>query len=145
MESIIRRWIDVREPSEFASGHIQGSELVPLAILSRECGMWDKRQPLMLVCRSGQRAEKACAVLAAKQFKDVAVLPGGVLRWRAEGKSLTVADGDETANIRWVRVMLGIVILVSLGLAHLVSPWFLVVTGIAGVKLLSGRSLSSPT
>ena len=139
MEPIVRRWIDVREPSEFASGHIQGSELVPLAVLSRECGTWDKQQPLMLVCRSGQRAEKARAALAAKRFKDVAVLPGGVLRWRAEGNSLTVADGAETASMRWDWVMLGMAILVSLGLAHLVSPWFLVVTGIVGVKLLSGR------
>jgi rhodanese-related sulfurtransferase len=134
-----RRWIDVREPFEFAKGHIPGSEIIPLRRLSRECGSWDKGQPLTLVCRSGQRADRARAILTGKHFADVVVLSGGVLRWAAEGNRLVMGEGAETARVRWEWVIEGIAILSTLGLARFVSPWFLVATGGVGLKLLSGR------
>ena len=85
MQERVRRYIDVREESEYAEGHIQGAELGPLRRLSIESATWDKRGPLTIVCRSGHRAAKARAMLAAIQFEDVDVLPGGIVRGRSEG------------------------------------------------------------
>ena len=139
MQESIRRYIDVREPSEYAAGHIQGAELVPLGTLSKKCAAWDKREPLTIVCRSGHRATKARAMLTAMHFEDVDVLRGGILRWRSEGNPVMTSDGVQASNPRSGWIVEGLVILISLALASFVSPWFLVISAVVGIKLMSGR------
>ena len=53
------RLIDVREYPEFAAGHIEGAQLVPLGTLAKESADWDLSAPLTLICRTGRRAEQA--------------------------------------------------------------------------------------
>ena len=133
-----RRFIDVRESFEFASGHIEGSELVPLRSLTSKCGEWDLKQPLTIVCRSGRRAEQARRQLTARGFQDVVVLDGGVEKWRSQGKSLISAPAAQSAlsvQSKWVLSI--VLVLISLALAHFVSPWFLLATGIIAVRLVS--------
>lgn len=48
--------IDVREPMEYASGHIAGSLNVPLARLGQAAL---PQEPLVLVCQSGKRSARA--------------------------------------------------------------------------------------
>ena len=140
MRNSVRRWIDVREPSEFARGHIEGSELVPLARLSRECAGWDKHQPITLVCRSGGRAGRAQAQMTAKGFTNVHVLPGGVEEWRSKGNRLiAVAGGDRSSGSRSTLILYGPIAILFLGLAHYLSLWFLVVPALVGTKLALSR------
>lgn len=133
-----RRIIDVRQPGEFASGHLEGSELIPLASLPAACQHWDRSEPLTIVCRSGRRAEQARSQLSAKGFTDVFVLPGGVEQWRAAGKPLVSASATLTAS-EFSPLAYGVALTVSVALAHFVSPWFLLLTGLLSVRLL--RSL----
>jgi rhodanese-related sulfurtransferase len=88
------RLIDVREYPEFAGGHIEGSELVPLGSLEKASEGWDHAAPLTLVCRSGQRAERARQTLSTKGFTSLTVLEGGVDAWRSGGRPLAVS-GDK--------------------------------------------------
>ena len=56
--------IDVREPAEFAGGHIPGAINLPLArIAEADLGLAAGRK-LVLVCASGRRSGMACATLA---------------------------------------------------------------------------------
>ena len=140
MPKSARRWIDVREPSEFARGHIEGSELVPLGRLAQECAGWDKHQPFTLVCRSGGRAGRAQAQMAAKGFTDVHVLPGGVEQWRSKGNRLiAVAGGDRSSGSRLAQMLYGLIAILSLGLAHYLSPWFLLVPALIGIRIVLSR------
>lgn len=139
MKTDLRRWIDVRQPYEFAEAHIEGSELVPLGALAKECASWDRRQPITLVCRSGQRAERARATLAGMKFEDLNVLPGGVSRWRSEGHPLRSSDGVETRGAGSAWLAEGALILTSFALAWRFSPWFLLVAAVVAVKLVRGR------
>lgn len=66
--------VDVREPDEFASGHIQGSVNVPLSTFTP--GMSLKAIPnvddkVLVICRSGVRAEKASRILVESGYKHV--------------------------------------------------------------------------
>lgn len=128
-----RRWIDVRQPGEFASGHIEGSELVPLGRLGRACESWDRKQPLTIVCLSGHRADVAQRQLQARGFADIHVLPGGIRKWRAAGKPL-VKKPQTTAEraSKWA-LRLGLV-LGAAALAYFVSPWFLVIPAVLMVR-----------
>ncbi len=79
------RVIDVREPEEFSGelGHLDDAELVPPSVLESKARDWDKKQPLLLVCRSGRRSTQAAEKLLALGFEQVMNLSGGMLAVRA--------------------------------------------------------------
>jgi len=82
--------VDVREPTEFTGplGHIRGATLVPLGELAQRAKELPKDKPIVAVCRAGSRSAHATAILQKAGFSDIANLPGGMLRWRAEGRSV---------------------------------------------------------
>jgi glyoxylase-like metal-dependent hydrolase (beta-lactamase superfamily II)/rhodanese-related sulfurtransferase len=84
------RVLDVREPNEFTGplGHIRGAVLVPLGDLAAKAKELPKDKPIVAVCRAGSRSAHATAILSKAGFADVANLPGGMLRWRGEGRSV---------------------------------------------------------
>lgn len=84
------RVVDVREPSEFTGplGHIRGASLVPLGELAQRARELPKDRPIVTVCRAGSRSAHATAILQKAGFTDIANLPGGMLRWRAEGRGV---------------------------------------------------------
>ena len=73
--------IDVREPYEWAIGHIPGARLVPLAQISDEIQRLDKRRETILYCKVGARSRVAAQQLANAGVADVRNLAGGILRW----------------------------------------------------------------
>jgi rhodanese-related sulfurtransferase len=130
------RLIDVREYPEFAEGHIEGSELVPLSTLGKASDGWDRSQSLTLICRSGRRAEQARQTLAAKGFTSLTILGGGIQAWTDGGKHLTV-----TANVPWpmerqVRVTAGSLVLFFFGLGLLTSKKFFIGAALVGAGLV---------
>jgi rhodanese-related sulfurtransferase len=133
-----RKLIDVRQPAEFSAGHIEGSELIPLRRLSRACENWDRKQSITLVCLSGHRAQLAHNQLRARGFKDVSVLPGGIRQWRAAGKPLATLPRKAGARLYQWTFRLAIV-LASAVLAHLVSPWFLLIPALLAVRWIAIR------
>lgn len=75
------RRIDVREPDEFNGplGHLTGTELVPLDTLESASAVWPREEPLLLICRSGNRSGKAARLLASRGFSSLFNLAGGML------------------------------------------------------------------
>jgi rhodanese-related sulfurtransferase len=69
--------IDVRSPGEWAEGHLDGSTLVPLPELAGRIPEiealvgGDKTKPVIVVCRSGARAEQARELLRKNGFTNV--------------------------------------------------------------------------
>ncbi len=130
------RWIDVREYPEFAGGHIQGSELVPLGALRKASEGWSRSEPLTLVCGSGGRAEQARRLLAAKGFQSLEVLEGGVHAWASQGKPLTPAAQTTWSMERQVRVTAGSLVLAFTGLGFVASKKLFVGAGLIGAGLV---------
>lgn len=130
------RLIDVREYPEFAAGHIEGSELVPLGTLERASDGWDRSEPLTLICRSGRRAEQGREILAGKGFTSVKVLDGGVEAWAVGGKPLTVAARKPWSMERQVRVTAGSLVLLFCGLGLFVWAKFFIGAGLVGAGLV---------
>jgi adenylyltransferase/sulfurtransferase len=79
--------LDVREPDEFETAHIEGAHLVPLGQLGdrvAELAEW-KNRPIVVQCKTGGRSASACELLLEHGFHDVTNLIGGIEAW-----SLTV-------------------------------------------------------
>jgi rhodanese-related sulfurtransferase len=77
----VLRILDVREPSEIEGplGAIPGAENVPLRDLAGHVLGGD--EPMLLVCRSGKRSERACEILMERGFSKVTNLDGGMIAW----------------------------------------------------------------
>ncbi len=82
--------LDVREPNEFTGplGHIRGATLLPLGELAAKAKELPKDKPIVAVCRAGSRSAHATEILQKAGFTEFANLPGGMLRWRAEGRGV---------------------------------------------------------
>ena len=76
--------LDVREKSEYDSGHILSSKLIPLGKLKERLGELEKyrERPVVVVCRSGQRSASACAMLGKQGFAQAYNLNGGIVAWQ---------------------------------------------------------------
>ena len=86
--------LDVREPGEFAQGHIPGALNVPRGLLEpkadteyagREPRLQDRKQPVVVHCASGARSALAADVLRQMGFEDVVSMAGGFAAWEKEG------------------------------------------------------------
>lgn len=78
--------LDVREPDEFASGHVPGAINVPLGEVQPgrilpECPDLDKT--VLVYCRSGRRSDMAGRIMAASGYRDVRNFLG-VIQWPYE-------------------------------------------------------------
>ena len=79
--------VDVRDAEEFAGGHIVGSKNLPLAQLEEKLptAVKNKGLPLLLVCASGVRANKAVAAAKKLGFEKAQAIGGGMKAWRDAG------------------------------------------------------------
>lgn len=72
--------IDVRQPGEFAQGHVPGSRLIPLGELGARLGEIPGGGPVYVICRSGTRSGMAARQLTAAGI-DACNVSGGMMRY----------------------------------------------------------------
>jgi rhodanese-related sulfurtransferase len=82
--------LDVREPSEYNNGHLLNAKLLPLGKLNERVAELEKykEQPILVVCRSGNRSGSACAILAKHGYAQAYNLAGGVTAWQSSNMPL---------------------------------------------------------
>lgn len=84
--------VDVREPEEFAAGHVPGAINIPRGLISSQ--IWnlvgpsekaDKDRPIILQCRSGKRATLAAQTLEELGFTHTTAVIMGLDAWEQAG------------------------------------------------------------
>ncbi len=75
--------IDVREPREFAVGHLPGAVNIPLGMLRERLGEVPAGAEPVFVCRSGGRSLRACSLALDGGVSSASNLEGGMLAWAA--------------------------------------------------------------
>ncbi len=75
--------IDVSEAKEYAEGHAAGAKSVPLAGLETATDLpKNKTLPLVVLCPTGSRANRAVATLKKLGYENSRALVGGTSAWR---------------------------------------------------------------
>ncbi|RME48772.1 MAG: rhodanese-like domain-containing protein [Chloroflexi bacterium] len=76
--------IDVREPDEFAAGHIEGAVNIPLRTLTRQLNRLpdSKTMPILVYCHSQKRATHALVILRELGYTQVYNLEGGIVAYQ---------------------------------------------------------------
>lgn len=81
--------VDVRSTREFERGHVPGARHVPFwRLLFRASGIGAAADPITVYCEHGPRAWIAKALLRARGFTQVRLLPGHMRRWKKAGRPL---------------------------------------------------------
>ncbi len=75
--------VDVREPGEYAAGHVPGAVNLPLSRFSP--ADLPKSGPVVLICQAGGRSAKALRQALDAGCKDIRHYAGGTGGWRNRG------------------------------------------------------------
>ncbi|WP_404468872.1 sulfurtransferase TusA family protein [Sutcliffiella horikoshii] len=73
--------LDVREPAEYAFGHIPGAVSVPLGDLEGGIAELDKEKETYVICRTGSRSDMAAQKLTELGFTNVKNVVPGMSKW----------------------------------------------------------------
>ena len=76
--------IDVREPYEFATGHVPGARLLPLAQLGLHADELPRTERVYVICATGNRSLAAADYLARHGIDAISVA-GGTSGWQRRG------------------------------------------------------------
>ncbi len=76
--------LDVREPSEYAEGHVPSAVLIPLGELPSRVGEVPRDRPVYVICRSGRRSLTGARALAVVGIAATSVR-GGTMAWMQAG------------------------------------------------------------
>ncbi|RYF76952.1 MAG: rhodanese-like domain-containing protein [Comamonadaceae bacterium] len=77
--------VDLRTPEEFSSGHVVGSRNIPMEQLEDRLAQTVKNKsvPVILLCDSGARAQRAAMVAKKLGFEQAQAMAGGLKAWKA--------------------------------------------------------------
>ncbi len=73
--------LDVREPWEYETCHIQGSQLIPMSSIPIRQEELDPEQPVVCICHHGARSMQVAAFLERAGFENITNLTGGIHDW----------------------------------------------------------------
>lgn len=89
--------LDVREDEEWAAGHIDGAQHVPMNRVPQHVAYGaalPQDRPIVVICKMGGRSAQVTAWLNHQGF-DAANLDGGMLAWAGAGRPMVSDDGAQ--------------------------------------------------
>ena len=84
--------VDVRETSEWSTGHIPNARHIAMGQLAKRITEIEKfkEKPVIVCCATGNRSSSACGTLQRAGFARVFNLNGGMGAWSSAGLPVTV-------------------------------------------------------
>jgi len=79
--------LDVREPAEYAFGHIEGAVSIPLGELEQRMSELDSDKEVIVICRTGKRSDFAAKQLEEKGFTRIKNAAQGMSEWTGATES----------------------------------------------------------
>lgn len=82
--------IDIRTTEDFAAGHLPQAKHIALDTLASKVAHLgrNKTTPVVVVCQTGLRSQRACATIRTAGYAEVFNLEGGILAWQKSGLPL---------------------------------------------------------
>jgi rhodanese-related sulfurtransferase len=84
--------LDVREPDEWAAGHVEGAAHIPMNQIPARLDEVPADATVHVMCRVGGRSAQVARFLLA-QGRDAVNVDGGMLAWASAGRPMVADDG----------------------------------------------------
>ena len=78
--------VDVREPNEYATGHIAEALNMPMSRF--DAGQLPDGKPIVFICQAGGRSRKALNTARSAGREETRHYAGGMNGWRARGEDV---------------------------------------------------------
>ena len=88
--------LDVREPMEWATGHVPGAQLIALGDVSDRLADVPTDRDVAVICEAGVRSSAAASLLQAAGFARVFNVIDGSSGWRAAGRPVQITEEAPT-------------------------------------------------
>ena len=92
--------IDVREPYEFAAGHVKGAVNVPLGQLAEKLGTFDPHAETFVICQSGHRSARGAQAAQARRLRARVQRQGRHFGVAWEARALAVHSTSSAHSLR---------------------------------------------
>ena len=126
--------IDVRSPSEFASGHIPGAINIPMDEIESRLDDLSHMKPIILICQMGTRARMTAGLLDPCNLQ-LSVLEGGTSAWINAGLPTVQSVRSRWSLERQVHLGAGLIILSASALALASNSHWLFLAAFVGAGL----------
>ena len=80
--------VDVREASEYRSGHIPNAINIPLRTLSHNLNQIPRDRPVVLYCSSGYRSAMGVMTLHLLGYENIQGFPPSFAAWKTAGEAI---------------------------------------------------------
>ncbi|MDO7085664.1 rhodanese-like domain-containing protein [Pseudocolwellia sp. AS88] len=128
--------IDVREPAEFATKHIQGATLLPLGKITSE-DLPETNKKIVIYCQKGSRGNSACVKITDQNSSVVIYnLVGGIEAWQEAGNAVKEGKSKVLPLDRQVQITIGSLALASSLTGYFHDPAFMLLPAFLGAGLL---------
>jgi rhodanese-related sulfurtransferase len=77
--------LDVREPDEYAAGHIPNITLIPMGEVAARLSELPRDKEIIVTCRTGNRSGQVADFLREQGFTNVHNMAGGIVAWEEAG------------------------------------------------------------
>ena len=88
--------LDVREPMEWAVGHVPGAQLIALGEVHRRVAELPIDRDVAIICEAGVRSSSAASVLQAAGLTRLVNVADGTAGWRTAGRPMQTTDEAES-------------------------------------------------
>lgn len=128
--------IDVREPAEHRSEHIEGAHLIPLKEVAAE-KLPQKSDYIVIYCQSGRRSTEACKkLLKQNPTLNIYSLEGGIAAWKQAGFSVNKSPSKVLPLDQQTQLAAGFLALLGVLLGTYIHSGFYVIPGFVGSGLM---------
>lgn len=97
--------LDVREPAEYARGHVPGAVNIPQADIATRLDEIPRDRPVAVICQGGMRSLRATQFLWQSGYRQVVNVRGGTAAWLDAGKPVstdeTIASDHRIIESEW--------------------------------------------
>lgn len=127
---------DIREADEYAREHIPEARLTPLSAFTPEDFPLDHDKIGLFHCASGNRTTQAAGELNATGFDKVYQVEGGIAGWKKAGLPVALNRSAPISIQRQVQLTAGAMMLASVILGLMVSPYWFGLGAFVGAGLM---------
>jgi rhodanese-related sulfurtransferase len=97
--------LDVREPEEYARGHVPGAVNLPQAELATRLDEVPRDRSVLVICQGGYRSLRSAQFLRQRGYGAVLNVQGGTAAWQASGQPVDQAaieaDAPQIIESEW--------------------------------------------
>ncbi len=128
--------VDIRSAREHQNECLASSKNIPIEEFENHNFYAERAKIVVFYCRGGHRTSQATDLLKRQPFKEIMILEGGIMAWKAKGLTTIKSTKAPIDLMRQVQIIAGSLVVLGVILGLFISPNYILISGFVGAGLL---------